>query len=38
MMIIDWWIRNKVEDTENNTQVITSNGKPIIEVTLLDKK
>lgn len=37
MMIIDWWIRNKVEDTENNTQVITSNGKPIIEVTLLDK-
>jgi hypothetical protein len=38
MMIIDWWIRNKVEDSENNTQVITAGGKPIIEVTLLDKK
>lgn len=37
MMIIDWWIRNKVEDGENKTQVITAGGKPIIEVTLLDK-
>jgi hypothetical protein len=37
MMIIDWWIRNKVEDTEDKTQVITANGKPIIEIKLLDE-
>jgi hypothetical protein len=37
MMIINWWIRNKVEDGENKTQVITADGKPIIEIKLLDE-
>ena len=37
MTIIDWWIRNKVEDGEDKTQVITANGKPIIEIKLLDE-
>lgn len=38
MMIIDWWIRNKVEDKEDKTQIITANGKPIIEIKLLDEE
>lgn len=38
MMIIDWWIRNKVEDKEDKTQIITANGNPIIEVKLLDEE
>ena len=35
MMLIDWWIHQKVQDGSSDTQVITKGGKPFIEVKLL---
>lgn len=35
--LIDWWLRGKLADSNNDTQIITRAGEPIIELKLLDK-
>lgn len=36
LCLIHWWLKKKCEDRKSKTQVITANGKSIIELTLLD--
>lgn len=37
LLLIEWWLRRKLADTIFDTQIITQDGKPIIELKLLDK-
>lgn len=37
LLLIEWWLRRKLADTIFDTQIIAQDGKPIIELKLLDK-
>lgn len=37
LQLIDWWLRRKLANSDNDIQTITQDGEPIIELKLLDK-
>lgn len=37
LYLIDWWLRRKLANSNNDTQIITQDGQPIIELKLLNK-
>jgi hypothetical protein len=37
MFLIEWWLRRKLAYSNNDTQIITQDGEPIIELKLLNK-
>lgn len=38
LQLIHWWVKNKLRDKEEDTQVITFDGEPILEIKLLKKE
>lgn len=37
LFLIEWWLRRKLANSNSDTQIITQDGEPIIELKLLDK-
>lgn len=37
MFLIEWWLRRKLANSNSDTQIITQDGEPIIELKLLNK-
>lgn len=37
LFLIEWWLRLKLAYSNNDTQIITQDGEPIIELKLLNK-
>ena len=37
LFLIEWWLRRKLAYSNNDTQIITQDGEPIIELKLLNK-
>lgn len=37
LYLIEWWLRSKLAYSNNDTQIITQDGEPIIELKLLNK-
>lgn len=37
LQLIDWWLRRKLANSDNDIQTITQDGEPIIELKLLNK-
>lgn len=37
LQLIDWWLRRKLANSNNDTQIISRDGDPIIELKLLNK-
>lgn len=37
LFLIEWWLRRKLANSNSDTQIITQDGEPIIELKLLNK-